>query len=1202
MTKIGAKLFRSFVLLCVSLSYTPVVVPQTTTTGAIVGHVYAIGTKAGVSGATVVITNEENGLGRSAATSTNGDFFVGTLPVAFYTISITAPGHQVQTISNFPVRVGQTNPLEVGLTQGSANETVTVKADFEGAILSKSSQISDSFASREIAELPSNVAGGGIDTLALLVPGVVVGVSNVNSNGQAFSVNGNRPRSNNFNIDGQENNDLTIGGPVFRIRNQDLIADYQLITTNPSAQFGRNVGGNINIVTKSGTSDFHGTAFWFHRDQKLFDTLTNIERRSGREEALPLLENVFGGTVGGPIKQDKIFFFGSYQGVRHRESFIARSNDVAILPGELSRLKAAFPGNAAIAALADFSAFAITDFGVVRPRTDISDPFDTIAFARNPNGDSCEFSDPDDPSCIRFRAAFPEREFAIPFDEEEFSARVDMKASEKDNIWVRYLFKDIVSENSLGTSSGFTGDRLDRTHNIGGSWNHQISSRAVNEFYSAYSRLNISSGGGCEGLKGCIPNSKNIGTAFTGIQNLSLSDNFNSLQDIGIFGFSPQGRTVEIIQFADNFSLTRGRHQIITGADIRRLRNAQTFFVGFNGLFTFLDDLDLVNNAPINVSLTAGIPEDGILRFNETDQFYFFQDDWKVRDNLTLNLGLRYEYISQPINTLHESSLERESNAATALWRQSLPLQERIAPKLAGDKNNFAPRVGFAYTPRFWQKVFGADATVIRGGFSILYEPSFYNLLLNNANTAPNVFSNSVFNELDAPIFPLPGVPTGDKVRAFAQNNGLIATDLFDPKFFGQTTVASDLRSPYSEQWSFGFQRQIDKNNIFEVRYVGTHGVGLFQTVNRNPSFARLFNGFTSNVLTDIDENGDFTFTPITFPGFPNLVPAGATPLTCINNPATADNEGACNGRLLPRGAITARENSAQSIYHSLQSRYDGRLFNQVNLGASYTWSKSLDNATEIFDFGFDRALAQNPFDITAEERGYSGLDRRHGFSINGIWDLPWLKEQRGLLGRVLGGWQINGIYLLSSGQRFTPRHGFGPSGYFSSITLRPFNGNPDAPRTSVGITAIDAALVFFEPLQDINAIYSLDELNRTGQLVEVTKNDVRYIFNGPGAALRFGTPFGDVIRNGEVGPKINNLNAGFFKTTRVGEQVKIQFRTEIYNLFNHPNPGYGSFFNGDTVPNTFLTDASREGFAFNDFSDMELNRRIIQFGVRVIF
>ena len=255
------------------------------------------------------------------------------------------------------------------------------------------------------------------------------------------------------------------------------------------------------------------------------------------------------------------------------------------------------------------------------------------------------------------------------------------------------------------------------------------------------------------------------------------------------------------------------------------------------------------------------------LAYNETDQFYYFQDDWRVKDNLTLNLGIRYEFTGQPVNTVHEITLERESNADEAFWRQNLPLEARTFPKIPSDKNNFAPRIGFAWRPRFGSsflgRIFGEqDATVISGGYSIAYDPAFHNILLNISTSAPLVFLFTTNNPATGAVtFPLPGLTGGD-VQAFADSNGLVQRNIFDPRLFNQTDVSSDFHSPYAEQWSLRVQREIARNNVLEVRYVGTHGVGLFQTTNGNPRIDRLINGFSA---------GGFNFR-----GFPELVPAAS--------------------------------------------------------------------------------------------------------------------------------------------------------------------------------------------------------------------------------------------------------------------------------------------------------------------------------------
>src|SRR5262249_37992713 len=411
----------------------------------------------------------------------------------------------------------------------------------------------------------------------------------------------------------------------------------------------------------------------------------------------------------------------------------------------------------------------------------------------------------------------------------------------------------------------------------------------------------------------------------------------------------PQGRVVTAWQFGDNFSKVFGKHQLRFGADIHRLTNSVPFLPNVNGSYGFNSTTRILNNTPQTVQLAVG---QVTIDYTETDQFYYFQDDWKIKDNLTLNLGIRYENTGQPVNILNQISAKRESDPSTAIWLQSLPLSVRTVPKLPTDSNNWAPRVGFAWSPRIGEgklarTLFGQqDRTVVSGGYSIAYDPAFYNIMLNVSTASPMVFLNTTVNPAAGPtVFGLPGgVATGKAVQAIATSNHLIVSNTFDPRFFSQTIVAPDFRSPYSQQWSLRVQREFSRNNVFEARYVGTHGVGLFETVNRNPRFDHILNGFSA---------GGFTF-----PAFPSLVPQGLSPQVagsgaCVDNPATTtlNEANQCNGRVLAQSLIRSRENTAQSIYHSLQTQYRGRLFNQLSIGASYTFSKALDDASEIFTF-----------------------------------------------------------------------------------------------------------------------------------------------------------------------------------------------------------------------------------------------------------
>jgi len=702
---------------------------------------------------------------------------------------------------------------------------------------------------------------------------------------------------------------------------------------------------------------------------------------------------------------------------------------------------------------------------------------------------------------------------------------------------------------------------------------------------------------------GCIPDPLQIGEAFTNIQFGGIrGTSGTALQTIGGATNLPQGRIVDVYQFSDKVAWNVGNHALTFGADLRKLKTTVPFLPNINGVFRFNSAAALINNQPTSVTLAEGEP---IFNYKQFDRFFFFQDDWRVRPNFTLNLGVRYEYTGQPVNQLNELTVARESDPATAFYRQSLPIEARTFPRVKADKNNFAPRLGFAWSPDsgggFLKTLLGQNsATVIRGGFSMAYDPAFYNIFLNISSSAPAVFLDTIAGTAASPAPGLPSNPIGSAVRTAAAAR--LRRNTFDPRLLVQTTIGSDFRSPYSLQYSFGIQRQINSSNVFEIRYVGNRGRGLFQTVNRNPNYANLYNGFSA---------GGFNF-----PSFRSLLGDAPPPQVCTNDPATPDNEGACNGRLLPgRGLIRSRENTANSQYDSLQSRYNGRFLNKdLNFGASYTFSKALDNASEIFSFG-ESAISQNVFDIEGGERSFSGFDRRHAFSMNFIYQVPVYKSQNGFLGKLLGGFQINGTYNLASGRRYTPSQffntfipsyqdqGFGNT-FLGFDNLRPFLGNRDADIRLIGITSIDAQLAGLTANTSPTGFYSLNEFNTTGNAVPVTPNDVRFIFNGPGAALRFGTPFGNTPRNSVLGPTLNQMNLGVFKTTNITEKVKIQLRAEAFNVLNHPNSGFGVAAES-SLPDIFLEDAGirgTPGTGFADKRETELSSRRVQFGLRIIF
>jgi hypothetical protein len=1240
-----------FVILCSTIATL-----AQATTGIVRGTVVD-STGGAIAGAAVSIKSADTGVEATTVTNSEGIFEFQALSPGAYSISIEAAGFKRSVRTEFPVRVGIVNPADIALEAGNVAETVTITAGAEETLQSEQSQISTTFEARKVQDLPSNAAGGGIDTLALLSPGVIANrTGGTNTNGTGLSVNGNRGRSNNFQIDGADNNDLTVGGPALFVNVQDAVQEFQIVTNNFDARYGRNQGAVVNVVTKSGGNEFHGSGFLFYQDAKLLDSLNNIQNRSGQRQPDPNINRIFGGTLGGPLYvpnfgegtpggffrglKDRAFFFFTYQGIRQSVSTTGRSTSLAILPSEFARLNAAFPGNGAINTVTTAGAFAIPGATINNQATGtvISSAFNLgtlpagcprviavgttapagcgtyTAFINPATGqpfltggayDVINLGTATAPNL--FQAAQPQRQLNTPTNENYYSIRFDFKATDRDNITFRFLNQKSVSENGIGTiSSGFVGDLPARSKNFGGNWTHIFGSSMANDFRAYYQSIGVEFGGGCTTAIGCIPDPlTSIGTAFTNITFAGVTGvtkgGGSPLQTIGPATNLPQARTGKVYQIADNFNFVLGKHAFTVGAEYKHLNTIVPFLPGFNGSFAFNSTARLANNAPSGVTIVLGNP---VFSFKENDQYYFVQDDFKILPNLTLNLGARYEYTGQPINQIADATVARESNASTALFNPALPLSLRTFKRIKADKNNIAPRLGFAYTPNFLKGIFGDNKTVIRGGFSIAYDAAFYNILLNIVGGAPVAASLTIpaanLPATNSPA-PVPFNPTGNVVRDVAAASGVLPRGVLNPIYFAQTTVADDFRAPFSRQYSLGIQRQFGRNQIAEVRYVGTQGRDLFQNINANFFIAPLISGFTAG--------------GVTYPGFANLLPAGTTAQVCVNDPATLDNEAACNGRQFRQAGITSRNNSGKSDYNALQARYNGNFFsNSLSLGASYTFSKTLDNSSEIFDFGVGSPNAQNPFDLDRGEYGISNLDRPHAFSMNFVYDLPFYKDQRGFIGKALGGWQLNGTYIVTSGAAYTPQsvigaNFFGLGATYLTAGERPFYGNPNADRRLVGISQLDANRVYGVPCNPApcsnttTGFYLVNDLNRaTGPVTtSVSLNDVRYIINGPGAAKFFGTPFGNVPRNTERGPIFNQLNMSLFKNIRVFERLNIQLRGEAFNVLNNPNPGFGANAGG-FIPTNSLLNAGSPGNSFGEYDDIGLANRVIQLGIRVIF
>ncbi|HXE90806.1 MAG TPA: TonB-dependent receptor [Terriglobales bacterium] len=1130
-----------------------------------------------ISGAKV--TAEDVGTSQKYSTTTDntGAFTIRALPVGTYNVSIEATGFQQLRIRNVAVSAGKDFLLGAKTLSIGAAEVVNVEST-PPVVESTTAQVSTSFEARKVDELPG--VFGGADVLALLVPGVVdtADAQFSNSNGTGISSNGQRGRSNNFQIDGQSNNDNSVAGPSLFLGNNDLIGEFQIVTNNFSAEYGRNSGTIINYVTKSGTNAYHGTLTYFH-EGAFTDSLTNLDKnpvlgfcKEGEDPAVtgcsPVLKpkhvrNRGGGTFGGPIIKDKAWFFMSGWADRQRENFTSSTSTGLPTPAGNATLATAFCAGVTP------SCPSHPGIGYLLTRG----PW-TISAGNPTAGNLTTVSVSDGVTTVPVEFGTITRTVPNGFNDWEASGRADIQVTSKDRFFARYLFQDLFFDFAASggrSAAGYWVAGPGRTQQIGVDWVRNWTNTFVNQFRFSYSRAFFGFTGGSD--PNCTVETINqcpFSVAITGRPSMGHATNL------------PQDRLVNNSQWQDNASWVIGKHTLKFGGEYARQRSPNNFLPSVNGSYSFTSFNNFVRNIASALTLADGPV---LFNFKEQDAALYFQDDWRIKDNLTLQLGLRWEYTQQAVNLLHDLTVARESDPSTAFWDTTLPLSRTTFPLIPADTNNFGPNIGFAWTPRFWEGFFGKDKTVIRGGYRVAYDPAFYNIFANSATAAPVVNLGAIA----AANRPIPAGTAYNGAELRAAKLPFLPLGV-DPGIRAQTDVSPNFHNPYVQQWSLGLQREVTSKIGFEVRYVGNHAVGLFQTINANPRLDAL--------LAD----------------FPDLVPSGVAPCSDPTMPGFAQFRPNCEKRLLRR-----RTNTAWSIYHGLQSRLDVQNWHGLTAGVSYTFSRTIDNVSEIFATfagGNSNALAQNPFDINQGERGVSGISFPHAFSVYWIYDLPMFKNQQGFVGRLLGGWQINGIHRYRSGQPFNPLHVFWNTGYCDSAfyaqffgfvdNCRPVLSNSSAPLDSVGL---------LDPFGSGNLINLFDCDDPFGATTGtgtagcpfVSPSDVHWIINDDNFSFTSGGgPYQGVGRNTLRGETVNNVDLGIFKNTKINERFTLQFRAEATNLLNR-------MFRG--VPDPIIDDCPLSGGAqsataycggtpgsWMNVAFNSSNRRRMTFGLKLIF
>jgi carboxypeptidase family protein len=1079
-----------------------------------------------VAGATVTVRNLDTNLKRSLVTDSDGRFRFPGLAIGPYELTVEHTGFAGYVRGPIMLLLNQDAVVNLALRVAAATEKVTVTEDVP-LLNTTSPEIGVRFDERRLTNLPtlpppSSGSGGFRDVFAFAL--AAPGVSQLNSGNQVFatgtnfSVNGARARSNSFMIDGQDSNDPGVTGREQVMNNPEIVQEFRLITNQFSAEYGWAAGSVVNLVTKTGTNDFHGSAFWFHNDNAL-NSCSNLDKRAGladprfcsslslgREGAPFRIENQFGGTLGGPIWRSRTFFFGSVQ--RWTNRALGSGTSISGVPTDTGKalLQSGVGSRPQVAALLQFVPGAATQ------GTDSSGNSTFAAYcAGRGTLPSCSGGTRVDVPTGTITASAPSS-----IDNWQASGRIDHTFNSRHSMGGRYLFSDS-EQGGIGqvTPPGLTAQRSDRTQAMSVFFTSSLTPRVLNEIRLSWQRL-------ATVTSATDPSSQTIPSIEIPEMGLTGFAASASRTAIGLPVNLPQGRVSNAYQLQEAIAWTRGSHALKFGLDFRRVGYTSALVPFIRGRLTyptsqaglglpagtvsiqnFIDDVAAVAN--INKPLPGG---QQTIPFRWYDYYFFAQDSWQVHPTLFLSLGLRYEAPGNALASLYPvSDAIQATNGGNPLLR--------LEPRPGRDLNNFQPRFGFAWNPRTvdsgWLRVLtGEGKLVVRGGYARTNDYQFTTLAQLVGGFFPFVAALSSPGLANA-FTTLPTL-SPDLSNSAALN--LSSRQILDASF----------RSPNAEQFSLEIQRELDPNTVFRVGYVGTKGTALFQSIDGNPRTL-------------------CSAVPIRI----NPTTGALTVLGCPRIDSSA-------------GVILVRANDASSIYHSMQLSLDRRFKSGLSAGAHYTWSSFIDTASDPFNPSVrgEVALAQNSFDRRAD-RARSTYDRPHRFSVNAVYELPFYRGQTSALGRLLGGWQIGGFLTLQSGTPFGPLNGSDPTAALSGIDA--LMGDPIRPNLNTNLPISRMTLKELRQAGGSSLFSTLAPCTRIGTTLTCAPGD----------------RFGNLGRNVLRGDGIGNVDLSVSKTTRLfAERHSLQFRVDFFNFTNTRN--YGIPEARITDPAGFLDEGSTDG------------------------
>jgi outer membrane receptor protein involved in Fe transport len=1053
-----------------------------------------------IPNAAVTATSTATGQARTVQSGGDGTYVLAELPADNYTVTIQAPSFAKFT-AKVDVAVGLDTTLDAQVrVQGTdiveVNETTAPLVEETRDVLGQVVE------NRLVIELPLN--GRDFGKLVALTPGVTVegsGVAGTEKGFGQFNINGNRDRSNNYMLDGTDNNDpffnnsalnqVGITGAPASLLPIDAIQEFNL-QSQYAAEYGRNSGAAVNVLTKSGTNHLHGSVFYFLRNSALdarnyFNPDTNPDGTANLKGAFK--NNQYGASIGGPIVKDKTFFFAAFEGQRERVT----SNYTLFVPTATQ--------------IIDAQGFALANG--VAPSAGLTKLLNYF-----PTASGCSAGGtPTSTGCLggsgTVGGAVEDRN-----DLDNGIVKIDQYFSQSQQFSARYAVSNSNQVFPLGSIGGYgSGSRLadfaqtspTRVNVASGSLLSTFSPSLLNELRFGYSRYNTSFSTLDAGVDPLAQFGLNMGTGKLGVPEIDFG---GLLDNIGASAYSiPRGRTSQTYQVLDNVTRIHGDHTFKFGGEFRR-----SVIDNFNdnlerGLLA-LDTVDPngydVNGNPIGPYSTDPVEQlltnyylgffdygynadtGNTQRTTFNNGFSFFaQDDWRIRKNLTLNLGLRWEYFG-PLGETH--NLLSNLGSDGLLHMTSQPYNKKW--------KNFGPRIGLAWN------VF--NGTVVRAGYGIYYDYTPQNNLIANYTASAGLATN--------PIGPQAVYSMDYNQGAF--NGTAPGTPVFTTSTGPQNifVVPQNFSTPYSQSWNLNIEQELGKSASLQIGYVGSKGTHL----------TRLY-----------DANQDYT------------------------NPNYA--------------AIDTLATISDSTYHALQTTFTTRSWKGVSGFANYTWSKSLDDASDGIDFNFaSAAFPQNSDNPVNGEHGASTFDTRHRFTGSVNYAIPTWHAVPTLLGK---GWELNTIATLQSGRPIpiiTSNDTSGTYNYHQRPNLVP-GVNPILPNWNP-VTGYLNPLAFQQPAD--------------------------------------GT-FGNLQRNSIYGPHYTNVDLSLNKTTPINEHMNVQFRAEFFNIFNHPNYALpnGTITPGVNADGTINTSAGPQGQITQTPDVAQGNPglggggpRVIQFGLRLQF